>query len=372
MWKWIVGVCCSSLVFASLSYAQCPGGVCPVRRPPVGIGDLPAVVRPASNYRPIQPIGHWQAAVQVICLLSQGEMAGGSGVYINYEGMPCVLTANHVLHGNSGIFVIFANNEYTRAELLVKDSIYDCAVLVLEGAPPDISPAKLAYGEAGDNLLHALVAHGGFGPFDSGRQLHGGSGYVVQYVTPNPAGDRQGSHSYWVGHPKQPNPPAPDWMVIASKSRKGDSGGPIFNKDGLVVGILWGGDNEGVIATSCGRLHILLTSAKQALERSNVHQTLPGNPKKIRPVLPWRKFIEDELEKQPNRPQYRPPAPQTRPKIKKKPPALPIIQTPQAKKPANGRYRVDQQLAVLIICSVVALGMVAGIAVQWKKTHSIK
>ncbi len=49
-----------------------------------------------------------------------------------------------------------------------------------------------------------------------------------------------------------------DWMEISGHARGGDSGGPIFNDQGRVVGVLWGTDGDHVVGVQAGRIHKLL------------------------------------------------------------------------------------------------------------------
>jgi hypothetical protein len=59
-----------------------------------------------------------------------------------------------------------------------------------------------------------------------------------------------------------------DWMAISGMARQGDSGGPIFNEAGELVGVLWGTSPDpsmGIVGTQCGRLHVIM---KQALGES--------------------------------------------------------------------------------------------------------
>ena len=48
---------------------------------------------------------------------------------------------------------------------------------------------------------------------------------------------------------------------MSGPARRGDSGGPIFNDRGRVVGILWGTDGKTVIGVQAGRLHVALEEA---------------------------------------------------------------------------------------------------------------
>ncbi len=52
-----------------------------------------------------------------------------------------------------------------------------------------------------------------------------------------------------------------DWLAISGHARAGDSGGPVFNRRGRLVGVLWGTDGKEVVCVQAGRLHVLLDSA---------------------------------------------------------------------------------------------------------------
>ena len=77
-----------------------------------------------------------------------------------------------------------------------------------------------------------------------GNQVGGNSGLFVGYRRGASDGD---------GHD--------DWFELSGPARQGDSGGPIFNERGRVVGILWGTDGKTVIGVQAGRLHVALQEA---------------------------------------------------------------------------------------------------------------
>jgi hypothetical protein len=52
-----------------------------------------------------------------------------------------------------------------------------------------------------------------------------------------------------------------DWFMITGAARGGDSGGPVFNANGRVVGVLWGTDGSTVVCVQAGRIHALLDLA---------------------------------------------------------------------------------------------------------------
>jgi hypothetical protein len=104
-----------------------------------------------------------------------------------------------------------------------------------------------------------------------------------------------------------PNGPD-DWMVISGHARGGDSGGPIFNSNGKVVGVLWGTDGAEVVGVQAGRLHVLLDEAvPQLVEQKGILQRQPMSPKTGskapdgKALLPWRGEAEKSQNAQDKR-----------------------------------------------------------------------
>jgi hypothetical protein len=88
--------------------------------------------------------------------------------------------------------------------------------------------------------------------------------------------------------------------------------------------------------------------------------------------LPWRDKIENEIDGikkaptvDPKPPVVAPAPPKVDVDVKPTKPAEPPVAN-------DGRYRVDRQIALYIILSAMLLCLVAGVAVQWNKTYSIK
>jgi hypothetical protein len=156
--------------------------------------------------------------------------------------------------------------------VLKVDATWDCAVLELEGRPEGIEPAEMEWGDAA--MLHRgdRLESCGYGP--DGR-LAVNSGLFLGYrrSTTRPAGPD-------------------DWMVLSGHARGGDSGGPIFNRQGRVVGVLWGTDGSEVVGVQAGRVHVLLGEAlPDGYEQKQISQRTPTPPMAapLVPVapLPW-------------------------------------------------------------------------------------
>jgi len=215
--------------------------------------------QPTSAWRYERAVGHRASVVRVVCDDGRGARSIGSGVVVRWGKRVVVLTARHVVHDAKKILIPFHTKKSVSARVLVVDATWDCAVLELDSQPEGIEPAEIELGaqamfRPGDRLESA-----GYGP---DGKLAVNSGLFQGYRRSTAA--MQGPD---------------DWMVISGHARGGDSGGPIFNSAGKVVGVLWGTDGEEVVGVQAGRLHVLLDEAiakvyqqKQLVER---RPTLP-------------------------------------------------------------------------------------------------
>jgi S1-C subfamily serine protease len=126
------------------------------------------------------------------------ETGLGSGVVINYAGD--ILTSYHVVAGASQIMVTFADGTRTRGTLISAQLENDIAVVRPYDAPPGMVPAVLG------NPNSMRVVSG----FDRTFQ------------------------------PLQATQPLDGLIQIDAAANPGNSGGPLINRDGQVVGIIVG------------------------------------------------------------------------------------------------------------------------------------
>ncbi len=140
----------------------------------------------------------------------------GSGVLVSTEGK--VLTAAHVVQTADAIVVEFLTGETLRARVLSSEPAADVALLQLERAPVDSPAARLGDSDA----------------VEVGDQV---------FVVGAPMGI---SHTLTVGHISARRRPSDSASALSlaeffqtdAAINEGDSGGPLFNMDGEVVGVV--------------------------------------------------------------------------------------------------------------------------------------
>jgi S1-C subfamily serine protease len=219
---------------------------------PVARNLLP-IPRPAWRYE--RPTGYRAAVARVFCAAAaagsaegaQTVQAIGSGTLVRWNGRVVVLTARHVVETAKRIAVELWTGKRYDARVLRIDAVWDCAVLELSAPPEGVSPAEVELGRAAMQQIGNRLESCGYGP--DGR-LACNSGLFLGYKRCSQ-------------RPQGPD----DWMVLSGHARQGDSGGPVFNERGRLVGVLWGTDGEEVIAVQAGRLHVLLDAAVPAESR---------------------------------------------------------------------------------------------------------
>ncbi len=215
---------------------QVPRSPSPIPRPP-----SPAP-HPAWRYE--RPVGHRAAVVRIFCGDCATTRSIGSGVLVKWNGGTVVLTACHVIKDAKNILVWFSTGKMQRARVLSTDATWDVAVLEVDGSPAGVEPVAVELGREAMQQEGSHLESCGYGP--DGR-LACNSGLFLGYRRSSAA-------------PHGPD----DWMIISGHARGGDSGGPVFNERGRLVGVLWGTDGKEVVCIQAGRLHLLLDAAAPA------------------------------------------------------------------------------------------------------------
>jgi thioredoxin 1 len=232
-------------------------------RSPAAIAPQP---RPAWRYE--EAVGPRAAVVRIYCQDAATTRSIGSGTLVRWNNRIVVLTARHVVKGAKSIVVELLTKRTHRAKIVAVDAVWDCAVLELAGEPVGVSPVDVALGE--DAIQHEgnRLESCGYGP--DGR-LACNSGLFLGY--------RRSTET-----PQGPD----DWFIISGHARSGDSGGPLFNDRGQLVGVLWGTDGQTVVCVQAGRLHRLLDAAAPEPKSLVVDTaaTLQRNPTPPKPCPP--------------------------------------------------------------------------------------
>ena len=155
--------------------------------------------------------------VQVVTQDASGASVGtGAGVVVNASG--AVLTALHVVDGAEGVQVRFSDGTRADAEVRTRRAEDDIAVLAVDQLPEVVVPAVLGGGaQVGQDVI--AVGH----PFGLSRTLTSG---VVSGLDRSVRLDDGGELDGLIQFDAAVNP--------------GNSGGPLLNEAGQVIGIVTG------------------------------------------------------------------------------------------------------------------------------------
>jgi S1-C subfamily serine protease len=160
----------------------------------------------------------YQAVSRSVVEVSDGEHTIGSGFVYDNDGH--VVTANHVIDELTTIYVVFPDGRTTPASVVGSCPISDVAVINLE-RQIDITPLTLA-DSASISIGEPAVTIGS--PFDEGGTIT--AGIVSQLGRFEEVGDE--TESNWIANLIQFDAPV----------NFGNSGGPLFNAAGEVIGII--------------------------------------------------------------------------------------------------------------------------------------
>ena len=167
-------------------------------------------------------------SVARIIVPNRDGMAFGSGTLVDLrEKHGLVLTNWHVVDGASDeITVRFPDGFVTGARVLKVDKVWDLAALAIWR--PNCQPVKLAKIPPQPDDWLAIAGYGsGTYRFISGR--------CTQYFAPK------------TNYPLE-------LVELSVAARQGDSGGPIFNQQGELAGVLFGASYGTTMGSYCGRV----------------------------------------------------------------------------------------------------------------------
>jgi serine protease Do len=174
-------------------------------------------------------------AVVRVSVQEQDGISQGSGTLVEIrEQYGLVVTNWHVVRDASGgIQVIFPDGYRSAARVLSTDRDWDLAALLIWR--PSVKPVPLAprAPRPGERLTIAGYGPGNYRAVD---------GRCTQYVSPGA------------------NLPF-EMVEVSARARQGDSGGPIFNADGQLAGVLFGSGGGTTSGSFAGRVQSFLATA---------------------------------------------------------------------------------------------------------------
>lgn len=240
-------LCCGA------AQAQCPDGLCPVRRNPQ-----------SPSPSPQSPVSH-----AAHCRIFVGDGSTGSGTLVDRnEQAGLVLTCSHLFDVTSeGVVVAFPSGQRFAARLIERDRPHDLAALVIQR--PAMEPIPVDDAEPSGVLT--ACGYGFDGRF---RPLAGQiTGRAV------PAGATYPS------------------VKLSGAVRPGDSGGGVLNARGRLVGVVWG-QRDGETYFNCGQplrqfLDRVLNRQQQPQTGRQVVEVPVPNPQTPVPDPPAR---QEEME----------------------------------------------------------------------------
>jgi hypothetical protein len=215
---------------------SCPNGTCPFSsKPPqtfpqqtlspAPAGVLRSVVRVYNAYE--ETISTADAALGPT---RRRVVEKGSGAFVaDSLGTRYVLTAAHIFRDGRGqIAAQSLDGRIFSATLVLASEECDVALLSVDAAS-DVPALTISssWPRQGETVWRA-----GFGPNETLKEL---SGVVKGYVKT----DRYSTY---------------ETLKIDGPARQGDSGGPVYNASGEIVGVVWGTDGVDAYATYCGRV----------------------------------------------------------------------------------------------------------------------
>ena len=187
-----------------------------------------------GNFRQADPIGRYGAVVRIECVTNSGGWKLGSGVVVQWGSSIRILTCVHVISETTQIKIRVVPTGVRYAATVLAQSDWDCAVLGVSEEIVGVEPAYLSTEAEVAAMKTDQLESCGFG---SRGNFAINVGHFLGYANK----DYEDTEFN-------------DWMRIDGSARQGDSGGPIFNAAGNVVGILRATDGRIVIGVQAGRL----------------------------------------------------------------------------------------------------------------------
>ncbi|MEE8353223.1 MAG: trypsin-like peptidase domain-containing protein [Dehalococcoidales bacterium] len=182
------------------------------------IAGLGTEIKQVTANAPLRADQIYQAVSRGVVEVTDGVFTIGTGFV--YDGDGHIVTANHVVEDLDEIFIVFPDGRLSAATVVGTSQLSDVAVLQLE-AEMNITPLAMA----DSSLLEAgasVVAIGS--PFNLAGSIT--SGVISQMGRFQEIGS--GDEARWIAN----------LIQFDAAANFGNSGGPLFNADGEVLGII--------------------------------------------------------------------------------------------------------------------------------------
>jgi hypothetical protein len=257
-WLAVLGMLTGVLGAARTAHGQCIGGMCPTR--PYDDGGGPSV--PSGHYSEPRP-----SVCRIRLQIGVGSSLGTGTLVCVGADYGAVITCAHLFREGAGqITVTFRDGKTFSGELAAQDPAGELAIVKITPRP-EIPIVRIAadHPQQGERLTF-----GGYGPDGRYREVTG--------VLNGYRGTAGGGHQT---------------LEVQGSARQGDSGGPIFNAQGELAGVLWGTDGSTTVGSYNGRI----------CQFTQVDRYL----------FPWNADLAKEKYRQQNPPEGQPLAPPTSP-----------------------------------------------------------
>ncbi len=187
-------------------------------------------------------------AVARIMSVETNGASFGSGTLVYKQGKHALLVTNHhvIRDSKQEILVSFPNGFRSSAKVVASDPTWDLAALLIWSPSIDAVQITRTAPQPGDKLTIA-----GYG---SGR-YRAVSGVCSQYVSPGLS---------------QPH----EMVELKAVARQGDSGGPIFNTEGELAGVLFGAGWRTTAGSYSGRVKQFLDPVVGRMQKSVIEKPI--------------------------------------------------------------------------------------------------
>ena len=235
-----LGLSVAALLISALGWSPAPAGAQTVREVFEKVSPSVAVIR--ARGRDVTASGQTRFAET------------GSGVLISADGK--VMTAAHVVHAMDEISVEFIGSDAVTARVVSSEPAADLSLLQLDRVPPGAKVAAMADSSAvhvGDQVIVVGA------PYGLSYSLS------VGYIS-----------ARWPPNTVYKTMPLAEFFQTDATINTGNSGGPMFNMKGEVIGIVSHNISKGGGSEGLGFVVTLNTAKQLLLEKRSVWAGLEG------------------------------------------------------------------------------------------------